>query len=85
MAVSITSVGEKAKVKSEEEVKEEEQESVNIKTEPDEVRDIQCSKFTRVKSNKKKSVFSSLIAKKDSRNGEKKMYKKAHFILSHNI
>lgn len=40
MAVSITSVGEKAKVKSEEEVKEEEQESVNIKTEPDEVQEM---------------------------------------------
>ena len=44
LAVSITSVGEKAKNKSEEEVKQEEehqadQESVNIKTEPDEVRD----------------------------------------------
>ena len=45
LAVSITSVGGKAKNKSEEEVKQEEeehqaeQESVNIKTEPDEVRD----------------------------------------------
>ena len=45
LAVSITSVGEKAKDKSEEEVKQEEevdqaeQESVNIKTEPDEVKD----------------------------------------------
>ena len=44
LAVSITSVGEKAKKKSGEEVREEKeqvkQESVNIKTEPDEVRDL---------------------------------------------
>ena len=44
LAVSITSVGEKAKKMSGEEVKEEQeqvkQESVNIKTEPDEVRDL---------------------------------------------
>ena len=45
LAVSITSVGEKAKKMSgEDQVKEEQeqvkQESVNIKTEPDEVRDL---------------------------------------------
>ena len=51
LAVSITSVGEKAKKSSEEEqvVAEDQvkEESVNIKTEPDEVRTISCHELSR--------------------------------------